>query len=178
MPEMKIIHRRCAGLVFSCLLLVLVGCSPGTPKYLAGNLNGMNHTSEAINYFSVNGYRGRNIPPHGDGGGACCVLLPSQWQPNLMVAVKWQTDPDPFADSPALGTDEFRAFMTQHEQNYRTHTAIVEIPRYETETLCSLKVHFLPCHQIKVTTACMMYGLPDYPIKEPQKMKEPAICPN
>ncbi len=50
------------------LLLLLAGCSPGTPKFLAGDLNGVNHTSAAINHFSVNGYGGRNISPFGYGG--------------------------------------------------------------------------------------------------------------
>ena len=177
MPEVKLIHRFCAGWAFGSLLLVLGGCSPGTAEYLAGNLNGMNHTSEAINYFSVNGYRGSNIPPHGDGGGACCVLLPSQWQPNLMVTVKWETDPSPRAVLPGVTSQEFPEAYQEHKKGYRTHIATVEIPYYESQTMCSLKIHFLPCHQIKATTACMMYGLPDYPIKEPQTMKEPAVCP-
>ncbi len=50
------------------LLLLLTGCSPGTPKYLGGNLNAVNHTSAAINSFSVNGYGGGNASPNGYGG--------------------------------------------------------------------------------------------------------------
>ena len=160
-----------------CFLLLLAGCSGGTQKYLAGNLNGVNHTSAAINYFSVNGYGGPNISPFGFGGGMCCAMLPSQWQPGLKFEVKWETDPNPYAPSPPLGTDEFRAFMVKHKANYQQHRAIVDLPPYETEKLCSLKVHFLPCHQVKVTTACMAFGQPGYPIKEPLKMQEPAVCP-
>ena len=54
------------------LLLLLAGCSPGTPKYLAGDLNGVNHTSAAINHFSVNGYGG-GMPVLMVMGGACVV---------------------------------------------------------------------------------------------------------
>ena len=160
-----------------CLLLLLAGCSVGESKFLAGNLNGVNHTSAAINYFSVNGYGGANISPHGYGGGMCCAMLPRQWQPGLKLEVEWETDPNPYAKSPPLGSDAFRTFMAKHKTNYKQHSAIVDLPAYEIEKLCSLKVHFLPCNQIKVTTACMAYGQPGYPIKEPLEMKEPAICP-
>ncbi len=54
------------------LLLLLTGCSPGTPKYLGGNLNAVNHTSAAINSFSVNGYGGGNASPNGYGGSVLC----------------------------------------------------------------------------------------------------------
>ncbi|EGD5077121.1 DUF3304 domain-containing protein, partial [Escherichia coli] len=50
------------------------------------------------------------------------------------------------------------------------------IPEYGAER-CGLTVHFLPCNQIKVTTVCEGYGTPNYPIKEPREMKEPATCP-
>ncbi|NAV64530.1 argininosuccinate synthase, partial [Salmonella sp. zj-f54] len=33
------------------------------------------------------------------------------------------------------------------------------------------------CDQVKVTTVCSGYGTPNYPIKEPLNMKEPASCP-
>jgi hypothetical protein len=160
-----------------CFLALLAGCSVGESKFLGGNLGGVNHTSAAINYFSVNGYGGPNISPHGSRGGMCCAMLPRQWRPGLKLKVEWETDPNPNARLPALGTDEYRAAYAIHKANYQQHSAIVDLPAYETETLCSLKVHFLPCNQIKVTTACMAYGQPGYPIKEPLKMKEPAVCP-
>ena len=68
-----------------CLLVLLAGCSMGESKYLAGDVNGVNHTSAAINHFSVNGYGGPNISPHGYGGGMCCAMLPRQWQPGLKM---------------------------------------------------------------------------------------------
>ena len=141
-----------------CLLVFLAGCSLGESKFWGGDLNGVNHTSAAINYFSVNGYGGPNISPHGYGGGMCCAMLPRQWQPGLKLKVEWETDPNPYAKSPPLGTDEFRAFMVKHKVNYQQHSIIVDLPAYETETLCSLKVHFLPCDQVKVATACMAFG--------------------
>jgi len=52
----------------------------------------------------------------------------------------------------------------------------VDIPQYGEER-CGITVHFLPCNQVKVTTICDGYGTPNYPIKEPLEMKEPAQCP-
>ena len=162
-----------------CMLLSLAGCSPGTPKFLAGDLNGVNHTSAAINHFSVNGYGGANISPYGYGGGVCCVMLPSQWSPGLKFKVAWETDPDPYAKIKRKpdGFNFDEAALAKHEANYGQHSTIVDIPSYEIGTLCSLKIHFLPCNQVKATTACMAYGQPGYPIKDPIEMKEPAVCP-
>ncbi|MDT4860302.1 hypothetical protein FQZ97_948560 [compost metagenome] len=162
--------------LWGLLFLSLAGCSLGEPEYLGGNLNGVNHTSAAINYFTVNGYGGPNISPHGYGGGMCCAMLPREWRPGLLMKVEWETDPDPYAKSPPLGTDEFRAFMVKHKANYGQHTAIVPLPPYE-QGLCALEVHFLPCHQVKVTTSCWRYPSPNSPIKEPLEMQEPAVCP-
>ena len=161
-----------------CVLMLLTGCSGGAPRYLAGDLNGVNHTSAAINHFSVNGYGGRNIPPFGFGGGMCCAMLPSQWQPGLKFEVEWETDPNPYAKlkrkASGYGADE--EAYAKHAANYQQHRAIVDLPPYENR-LCALEVHFLPCHQVKVSTSCWAYPSPNSPIKEPLKMQEPAVCP-
>ncbi|MBG2657999.1 DUF3304 domain-containing protein, partial [Klebsiella oxytoca] len=54
---------------------------------------------------------------------------------------------------------------------------IVPVPDYTGQKTCGIKVHFLPCDQIKVTTSCYDYGNPNYPIKDPIKMEEPKVCP-
>ena len=159
-----------------CLLALLAGCSLGESKYLAGNLNGVNHTSAAINYFSVNGYGGPNISPYGSRGGMCCAMLPRYWQPGLKLKVEWETDPNSNARLPALGTDAYRAAYAIHKANYQQHSAIVDLPPYE-DSLCALEVHFLPCNKVKVSTSCWRYPSPNSPIKEPLEMKEPAVCP-
>jgi hypothetical protein len=161
-----------------CLLLLLAGCSAGQPKFLAGNLNGVNHTSAAINHFSVNGYGGANISPHGYGGGMCCIMLPRQWQAGLKFKVEWETDPNPYArikrKTSGYGFD--KEAYAKHKANYQQHSAIVDLPPYE-DRLCALEVHFLPCNQVKVSTSCWAYPSPNSPIKEPLEMKEPAVCP-
>ena len=161
-----------------CLLVFLAGCSMGESKYLAGNVNGVNHTSAAINHFSVNGYGGRNISPYGYGGGLCCAMLPRQWQPGLKMKVEWETDPNPYArlKRKATGYGPDKEAYAKHKANYQQHSVIVDLPPYE-DRLCALEVHFLPCDQVKVSTTCWRYPSPNSPIKEPLEMKEPAVCP-
>ncbi|WP_159183260.1 DUF3304 domain-containing protein [Klebsiella pneumoniae] len=40
-----------------------------------------------------------------------------------------------------------------------------------------MTVHFLPCDDVKVTTSCWSPRNVNYPIKEPVRMTEPAVCP-
>ncbi|MCO7518053.1 DUF3304 domain-containing protein [Pseudomonas guariconensis] len=159
------------------LFLSMVGCSAGESDYLGGDLNGVNHTSAAINHFSVNGYGGANISPYGYGGGMCCVMLPRAWQPGMAMKVEWETDPNPYEKikrkATGYGFDE--EAYAKHAANYQQHTAIVPLPPYE-KRLCALEVHFLPCNQVKLSTSCWAYPSPNSPVKEPLEMKEPAIC--
>ncbi|NNA00452.1 DUF3304 domain-containing protein, partial [Pseudomonas lundensis] len=55
------------------------------------------------------------------------------------------------------------------------HRAVVPVARYER--LGVVNVHFLPCNQVAVTAGLMMPGTPKYPYYFPQKMQEPATCP-
>ena len=168
--------RMLVVLLSACLLLVS-GCSIGESDYLTDDLKAVNHTSHAINYYSVNGYGGGNIQPHGFSGSVCCMSIPREWRPGLKVFVTWETDPNPHARLPALGTASYDEAYAQHAKNYLQHGALVEVPRYGIVGVCSLKIHFLPCNQLKATTACWGFRQPDYPIKEPLIMKEPSTCP-
>jgi hypothetical protein len=62
-------------------------------------------------------------------------------------------------------------------KSHREHGRIVPVPDYTGQKTCGIKVHFLPCDQIKVTTSCYDYGNPGYPIKDPIRMEEPKVCP-
>ncbi|WP_413704564.1 DUF3304 domain-containing protein [Pseudomonas sp. Pseusp16] len=152
--------------------LALVGCSTADNEMAGGNLQAVNHTLHTINWFSVNGYRA-----HGGGGSSCCIILPIKWRPGLKASIEWEVDPEPFAESPPLGTNEFREFMKTHKAKYRHYSTIVDIPEWQGTESCDLKVHFLTCNKVKVTTSCWGYGSPNNPIKEPQDMKEPVVCP-
>ena len=170
---MRLMIRTSLMQGFFCLLaLMLLGCSSADNEMAGGNIQAVNHTLSAINWLSVNGYRA-----HGGGGSSCCIILPIKWQPGLKAHIEWEVDPDPFASSPPLGTDEFRAFMVKHKANYQHQSTTVDIPEWQGTDSCGLKVHFLTCNKIKVTTSCWGYGSPNNPIKEPRQMKEPAVCP-
>lgn len=67
--------------------------------------------------------------------------------------------------------------MEKHRANYKRYSETVDIPEWPGKESCDLKVHFLTCNRVKVTTACAVYGQPNYPINEPFRMKEPAVCP-
>ena len=157
------------------LMLVLAVCSAEELAYQAGDVRGYNHTSSSINYFSVNGYGGAPTRPYGESGAVCCAVLPAKWRPGVMMEVTWEADPNPFVDTPQLGTKEFRAFMVEHKKSYRRLSAMVELPPYEDQ-VCAMEVHFLPCDEIKLSTSCWGYPSPNNPIKEPWEMKEPATC--
>ncbi|CAM4003013.1 DUF3304 domain-containing protein [Rahnella bruchi] len=152
------------------LVLLASACSQAnSDEYSGANLAGINHTLQGINHFSVNGYGG------GLTGNTCCVMLPDKWYPGMQAKIEWETDPEPYAELPPLGTDAYRAAYAKHAANYQQHSVVVDIPQYDHA--CAFVVHFLVCHQVKVTTSCSGYGQPDYPIKEPLNMKEPATCP-
>ncbi|TKK27391.1 hypothetical protein PspCFBP13528_22450 [Pseudomonas sp. CFBP13528] len=158
--------------LYGFLGLTLFGCSSADNEMAGGNIQAINHTLSAINWLSVNGYRA-----HGGGGSSCCIIMPIKWRPGLKANIEWEVDPDPFAPSPPLGTDEFRSFMVKHKANYQRHSAIVDIPEWPDTKRCGLTVHFLVCNQIKLTSSCWAPSSPNYPIKDPMGMKEPAACP-
>ncbi|OBU05278.1 hypothetical protein AYY16_19325 [Morganella psychrotolerans] len=113
------------------------------------------------------------------GGSSCCVLLPEKWSPHLVARVKWESlDKSKLSRRPDY--DEVEAYdlwSAEIDKLSISHEITVPIPEYSTEDACSVKVHFLPCDQVKVTTSCYGYGSPEYPVKEPFNMKEPAVCP-
>lgn len=157
--------------------LLVAGCSrAGDGDYTAGDMRGINHTPDVINYFMVNGMGGPNISSYGEGGGYCCVMLPMKWYPGLKAKIDWEVDPETGSAFPGYhDRSKYLKWEKEVKASFRRYSAVVAIPEYG-EKRCGLSVHFLPCHQVKVTASCMGYGAPDYPIKEPRKMKEPAQC--
>ena len=158
--------------------LALQGCTPPKPVRLGTPIEGYSHTSAAINWFSVNGGGGPNISPYSGGGKQnCCASLPVKWHPGLTVVVEWEKDPDPYASAnwPPLGTDGYRAAYKLHAAKYTRHRAVVPVAPYER--LGAIDVHFLPCNQVAVSAVAMLPGQPGYPFNFPQKMQEPATCP-
>ncbi|MBN3006824.1 DUF3304 domain-containing protein, partial [Chromobacterium alkanivorans] len=124
-----------ALLAFAMLLPVqAMGTNPATEMVPAG-VEGYNHTSAAINRFSVNRAGGHNIGPFNSYGGSqsCCASLPRQWRPGLMATVEWEKDPTPDAPIALDKTGQYDVLAyKRHAANYTQHRATVEIPRYES----------------------------------------------
>lgn len=165
--------RTVVKCLYGLLALTLLGCTFAENKMAAGNVAAINHVEgTAINWFSVNGYRA-----HGGGGSSCCIIMPVKWRPGLEVEVEWEVDPNSSAEMPSVTSNKFHEVYARHAENYRVYRAVVAIPEWPEKKSCDLKVHFLTCNRVAVTTACAIYGRPDYPIKEPRRAKEPAVCP-
>ena len=159
---------------------LMLGCVESRPTMLGAPLSGVNHTSAAINYFSVNGSVGPNIGPYGGGPRSQkgAAVLPLKWRPGLMVVVEWEKDPNVGASvswpKPRYSEGWFAA-AKDHQTKYTRHRAVVEVAPYKDLGL--LNVHFLPCDQVKVTAGATYYGHPDHPYKFPRRMEVPSPCP-
>jgi hypothetical protein len=105
--------------------------------------------------------------------------MPTKWRPGLMAYIEWEVDPNRFAKikrrARGFGFDD--EAWAAHEAKFQRHNATIEIPEWPGTQSCDLKVHFLTCNQVKVTTACAVYGQPNYPINDPLEAKEPVVCP-
>ncbi|WOO50938.1 DUF3304 domain-containing protein [Hafnia alvei] len=137
---------------------------------LGAGLQGYNHTQFEISGFSINEGYGSI------GGTVCCVMIPEKWRPNLIAHIQWKkVDTTKFPPAPDFDQVEAYNRWEKELDRYTTyHEAWVPIPQYDEP--CSVKVHFLPCNEVKITTSCYSYHDPEYPITEPMKMKEPAVC--
>ncbi|MDP9530439.1 DUF3304 domain-containing protein [Pseudomonas protegens] len=164
-----------------CLLvagLLIASACQSESKMLSAPVTGYNHTSAAINRFSVNGAGGGNVGPHQGGGSqVCCGVVPRHWVLGLRAIVEWEKDPDPYAygkwpERPY--SDAWNKRMAEHKKSYSRHKAIVEIPRYSVAG--TLKVHFLPCNQVRVSADNIKVMDPRYPYSYPMKMEEPEVC--
>ncbi|HDR2695004.1 DUF3304 domain-containing protein [Enterobacter bugandensis] len=77
--------------------LLLAGCdqpvkTEPAPPGGGGTIEAINHTSWAINRFSVNGQSGLDIiGPYSGGGGGCCFGVSGPWKPGMTVKVDWET---------------------------------------------------------------------------------------
>ncbi len=168
------------GFVLLVSLLTLGACSSAPSKMLGAPVTGYNHTSAAINRFSVNGAGGPNLGPYlGGGAEVCCGMLPRVWTPDLRAIVEWEKDPDPYSYgkwSERPYSDAWTKRMNEHTQTYSRHKAVVDIPQYG-ENVCALQVHFLPCDQVRVSTTCYTPSNPKYPDRAYFEMKESTTCP-
>ncbi|QHM77527.1 hypothetical protein C7M52_03526 [Mixta theicola] len=195
---------NCFSLTLLGTALLLSGCDrPQPPDNTAsggsGAIEAINHTSWAINRFSVNGISAIDIiGPYQGGGGGGSYAVPPVWTPDLAVKVDWETGVAFASDVPEIPkperpdlshmdskTADLKAEEYAQKQRIwrkkikafsKTYSRTVPVPDYTGQKTCGITVHFLPCDRIKVTTSCADYGSPDYPIKDPIYMEKPAVC--
>jgi hypothetical protein len=162
--------------------LALLGALVGAllaQSALASTLEAINHTHWAINRFSVDGRSGIDIiGPYQGGGGGCCYVAPSRWQPGMMVRVDWETGAGSSKGFPGFADEaKYDAWLDKIDAQKRQLSKLVPVPDYTGQKVCGLTVHFLPCDELQVTTSCYAYGSPEYPIKTPLHLPEPQSCP-
>ncbi|CAI8966722.1 DUF3304 domain-containing protein [Pseudomonas chlororaphis] len=171
-------RQSCIAQAFLLFLGVLnLSACQAEPKMLSAPVTGYNHTSANINNFSVNGAGGANVGPHQGGGSeVCCGTVPRVWTPGLRAIVEWEKDPAPRG---AIKRDQYGQLdakdYERHAANYSHHKVVVDIPKYDVAG--SLKVHFLPCDQVRVSADNIKRGDPRYPYNYPMNMEEPKVCP-
>ena len=170
--------KRCLPVALVVCLL-LQGCVESRPTMLGAPIEGINHTSAAINRFSVNRNGGHNIGPYGGGGTqVCCAVLPRQWREGLTVVVEWEKDPSPYdyaTLTEPMFTDAWRVRMEEMRKKNTQHSAVVEVAPYQE--LGVVTVHFLPCDQVKVAAGTTYAWLAEHPYQYPRRMEVPSICP-
>jgi hypothetical protein len=162
--------------------LALLGALVGAllaQSALASTLEAINHTHWAINRFSVDGRSGIDIiGPYQGGGGGCCYVAPSRWQPGMTVRVDWETGAGSSKGFPGFADEaKYDAWLDKIDAQKRQLSKLVPVPDYTGQKVCGLTVHFLPCDELQVTTSCYAYGSPEYPIKTPLHLPEPQSCP-
>ncbi|WP_426143733.1 DUF3304 domain-containing protein [Pseudomonas sp. DWP3-1-2] len=171
--------RQAGVMTLLCMVVLATACTPTKSERGSAPIEGYNHTSAAINWFTVNGNGGSNFGPHmGGGSQTCCISLPRQWHPGLTVLVEWEEDPKPhdYGSWPERRfSDEWNSRVKRHRSSYTRHSAVVEVAPYEE--LGVLDVHFLPCDRLAVAAVAQLPGQPGYPFNYPYKMEVPAVCP-
>lgn len=163
--------------VLVALLCGLVG-GVFTTTTQASTIDGINHTHWAINRFSVDGRSAIDIiGAFQGGGGGCCYIAPTRWQPGMTVRVDWETGVAGSKGFPGFADRaKYYAWLDKIDAQKRKHSRLVPVPDYTGQKVCGITVHFLPCDELEVTTSCYAYGSPGYPIKTPLRLPEPQSC--
>ncbi|NAT38599.1 hypothetical protein CU661_15675, partial [Pseudomonas syringae pv. actinidifoliorum] len=89
----------------------------------ASTLEAINHTHWAINRFSVDGRSGLDIiGPYQGGGGGCCYIAPSRWEPGMTVRVDWETGVGSSEGFPGFADREkYYAWLEKIDAQKRQH---------------------------------------------------------
>lgn len=131
-------------MLLACMALATLACTGKREANI--DICGINYTSAGIPEFSVNGYWGGGVYPHGGGGKfVCCVTVPNQWRPGLQVTVRW--------------TEEGVGERSQKER-------VVPIPEYTEKDIGFFAVHFLPGDVVKVLVTMKTANHSDWVARE------------
>jgi len=165
--------RLAMNTVLCVVMLVISALAEG------GTLVGINHTDLSINRFSVDGQSGLDaIGPYQGGGGGCCYAVSARWNSNIKARIDWETGAAGSKGFPGFADEaKYEAWAEKFRASKRHHSKTVPVPDYTQQKVCGITVHFLPCDDVQVTTSCLAFGSPDYPIKTPLKAPQPTSCP-
>ncbi len=94
----------------------------------------------------------------------------------MTVRVDWETGVGDTEGSPALVMMKSTLRVKKMKAQNRQHSKTVPLPDYNGGRVRHYGA-LLPCDDVKVTTSCWSPRNANYPIKEPVRMKEPAVCP-
>ncbi len=73
----------------------------------------------------------------------------------MTVKIEWETGVGYSMDFPGFGDDKkLLEWKKNIKSQNREHSATVSIPDYNGQKTCGIKIHFLPCDKVKVTTSC------------------------
>ncbi len=183
-PQFPEQGRWLVRLSFVAVAILLTGCDrPAKAESVSGGsgtIEAINHTHWAINHFSVDGQSGLDIiGPWQGGGGGCCYGVPAKWTPGMMVKVDWQTGVGDMEGFPGFGNDsKYLAWEKIMKAQNREHSQTVPVPDYTGQKTCGIKVHFLPCDQIKVTTSATTTAIPIIRLKIRSEWRNPKYVHN
>jgi hypothetical protein len=96
----------------------------------------------------------------------------------MTVRIDWETGVGYSMDF--LGYEDrvkYKAWKEKINAQKHQHSKLILLPDYTGQKTCGITVHFMPCDEVRVTTSCMTYNNPNYPIKEPLRMPESKSCP-
>ena len=93
----------------------------------------------------------------------------------MTVRVDWETG-WVIQKVPALVMMKSTLRVKKMKAQNRQHSKTVPLPDYNGRCVRHYGA-LLPCDDVKVTTSCWSPRNVNYPIKEPVRMKEPAVCP-
>ncbi|WP_332855492.1 DUF3304 domain-containing protein [Duganella sp. S19_KUP01_CR8] len=144
--------------VFRTLLVLVTGVtlyvgyseyrSSREDEFVPTDIVGVQHLGHDFNIseFYVNKYGGTNVGREGGGGGSvCCVVLPRQWRPGLVVEVRWEVTDWSHENREEIEAGNFESVTTRGMY-------IAKVPVEKYETVGELYVHFFPRGRVRVVS--------------------------